>query len=232
MRKLLLATTALLALSGAAKADVFLDTTGLGGTGNNVIFSSIASSSLVLGKLNGQNNEVVHFFDRSGSQGFSGAQNGNDIKIINTRDLDITVFDATNTTLVGTTRDIFSLKGTGDVFFRVSAVDANGNAETFNFTNLAGGIAGLGGGGYNLGNGNQQNGFDFSVGNGEVITDIDLFLGATGMINDFEHFRIDASPIPTAAVPEASTWFMMIVGFLGVGLIGMRRKATGQFRLA
>ena len=79
------------------------------------------------------------------------------------------------------------------MFFRVEAVDANGVAETFNFTNSL-----LG---YDLGNGNQQNGFDFSVKNGEVITDIDLFLGATGMINDFEHYRIDAAPIPTVAVP-------------------------------
>jgi hypothetical protein len=231
MRKLLLATTALIALalaSAPVKADVLLDTTGLGGTGNNVVFSNIASSNLVLGHLNGQNNEVVHFFDRSGSQGFSGSQNGNDIKIINTRDLDITVWDAANQVQVGTTRDIFSLKGTGSVFFRVSAVDALGNAETFNFTNLAGGVVGLGGGGYDLGNGNQQNGFDFSVSKGEVITDIDLFLGATGMINDFEHYRIDASPVPQiGAVPEASTWAMMILGFLGIGGLGMRKKLGG-----
>jgi hypothetical protein len=235
MRKLLLATTALIVLAAApVKADVLLNTTGLGGTGNNVVFTNVASSNLVLGHLNGQNNEVVRFFDRSGSQGFSGAANGNDIKIVNTRDLDITVFDAANLVQVGTTRDIFSLKGTGDVFFRVSAVDANGNTETFNFTNLAGGIAGLGGGGYDLGNGNRQNGFDFSVANGEVITDIDLFLGATGMINDFEHFRIDASPIPqVAAVPEASTWMMMIAGFLGVGGLAMRkRRQNAEFRLA
>ncbi len=233
MKKFLMATAFLALAAAPVKADVFLDTTGLGGTGNNVVFSSIASSNLVLGHLNGQNNEVVRFFDRSGSQGFSGAANGNDIKIVNTRDLDITVFDAANLVQVGTTRDIFSLKGTGDVFFRVSAVDANGNAETFNFTNLAGGIAGLGGGGYNLGNGSQQNGFDFSVGNGEVITDIDLFLGATGMINDFEHFRIDATPIPqVAAVPEASTWAMMILGFLGVGLMGYRKQRRASFRVA
>jgi len=235
MRKLLLATTALLALSGAAQADVFLDTQGIPGTGNNVVFTGIDPTNprLILGHLNGQNNEVVRFFDVSNTTGFTGAANGQDIKINNTRDLDITVFNSTNTIQLGTTRDIFSLKGTGDVFFRVSAVDANGNVETFNFTNLAGGIAGLGGGGYDLGNGSQQNGFDFSVGNGEVITDIDLFLGATGMINDFEHFRIDAAPIPTAAVPEASTWVMMIAGFLGVGGLAMRkRRREGQaFRL-
>jgi hypothetical protein len=201
-----------------------LDTTGLGGTGNNVVFTSVASSSLVLGRLNGQNNEVVRFFDRSGTQGFSGAQNGNDIKIVNTRDLDITVWDSTNSILLGTTRDIFSLKGTGDVFFKVEAVDANGTAELFYFTGLAGNIAGLGGGGYDLGNGTQQNGFDFTTSRGEVITDIDIYLGATGMINDFEHFRIDAAPIPTAAVPEPTTWAMMLIGFAGIGFMAMRRR--------
>ena len=232
MRKLLFATTALIALTGVARADVLLDTTGQGGTGNNVVFSNIDPNNnrLILGHLNGQNDEVVRFFDKSNTTGYSGAANGNDIKIIDTRDLDITVFNSTNTVEVGTTRDIFSLKGSGDVFFRISAVKADGTLETFNFTNLAGGVAGLGGGGYGLSNG--QSGFDFSVANGEVITDIDLFLGATGMISDFEHYRIDAAPIPTvAAVPEASTWAMMILGFLGVGFMGMRKK-LGAVRLA
>jgi len=32
----------------------------------------------------------------------------------------------------------------------------------------------------------------------------------------------------TTAVPEASTWAMMIIGFLGVGLLGMRRSAGSR----
>jgi len=230
MKRLLLATTALLALSAVARADIVLDTQGQGGTGNNVIFSSVASSSLILGKLNGQNDEVVRFRDLSGSSNFSGAANGNDIKIVNTRDLDITVFDSTNITQLGVTRDIFSLKGDGEAFFRVTAREADGTFKTFNFTNLAGGGAGLGGGGYTLGNG--QSGFDFKAINGESIWDLDLFVSAGGHITDFEHFRIDVAP-SVAAVPEASTWLMMIAGFLGVGGLAMRkRRQDGQaFRL-
>jgi hypothetical protein len=235
MRKLLLATTALLALSGAANADVFLDTTGQGGTGNNVIFSGVdpTNSHIILGHLNGHNDQIVRFTDLSNTSGFGGAANGNDIKIVNTRDLDITVFDSTNNVQLGTTRDVFSLKGEGDVFFRVSAVKADGTAETFNFTNLAGGIAGLGGGGYDISKG--QAGFDFTTGNGEVITDIDLFLGIGGKITDFEHFRLDVTGVPqVAAVPEASTWAMLILGFAGVGGLAMRkrRREAAQFRLA
>ncbi len=99
MRRLILATTALLGLLAAtpASADILLDTTGQGGTGNNVIFSSIFDSRLILGRLNGQNDEVVRFRDLTPTQDpllpFTGSANGNDIKIFNTADLDITVFN-------------------------------------------------------------------------------------------------------------------------------------------
>jgi hypothetical protein len=183
MRKLL-ATAALLgALAAPAYADIILDTTGQGGTGNNVIFSSIASTNLILGRLNGQNDEVVRFRDLSGNGAFSGAANGNDIKIVNTSDLDVTVFDRNNLLQLGVTRDIFSIKGTGTMFFHVTAQEADGSFQNFNF------------GGFQLGSG--QNGFDFKAINGERIFDLDL-VNVGGVITDFEHFRIDVTPF---AVP-------------------------------
>lgn len=36
----------------------------------------------------------------------------------------------------------------------------------------------------------------------------------------------------TTAVPEASTWAMMVLGFLGVGFVAYRRRAQGAFRVA
>jgi hypothetical protein len=42
--------------------------------------------------------------------------------------------------------------------------------------------------------------------------------------NSFETDNFNAIQ---AAVPEASTWLMMIVGFLGVGLVSYRRKGAG-----
>jgi len=113
MRNLLFATTALIALSALpASADIVLDTHGLGGTGNNVIFNSVLNSNTVLGTLNGQNQEVVRFVDRSGNGGFTGTagQNGNDIKLFNSFDLDVTVWNATNTTQLAVTRQVFSLE--------------------------------------------------------------------------------------------------------------------------
>jgi hypothetical protein len=218
MKRLLLATTALIVLAAAtpASATILLDTNGQGGTGNNVIFSSIFNSQLILGKLNGQNDEVVRFFDRSATGGFTGAANGNDIKINHTADLDITVFDKTNFTQLAVTRDVFSIVGEGTLTITAKALEADGSFQDFTFTQL-------------LKNG--QNGFDLTAVDGERIWDVDLKMSAGGTITDFEHFRIDVAP-QVAAVPEASTWFMMIVGFLSVGLIGMRKKATGSFRVA
>jgi hypothetical protein len=44
---------------------------------------------------------------------------------------------------------------------------------------------------------------------------------------------ISADPLATvSAVPEASTWAMMILGFVGVGFLAYRRKEDAGFRLA
>jgi opacity protein-like surface antigen len=215
MKRLLLATTAFLALASApARAEIVLDTTGQGGTGNNVIFSQNLGGGLILGRLNGQNDEVVRFRDLSGNGNFTGAANGNDIKINNTSDLDITVFDRNNATQLGVTRDIFSIKGDGTLLIRATALETDGTLKDFNYS-------------FVLGNG--QNGFDFKAINGEFIWDVDLKV-VGGSIQDFEHFRIDVAP-NVGAVPEPATWAMMILGFLGIGGLGMRKK-LGGIRLA
>ena len=49
-------------------------------------------------------------------------------------------------------------------------------------------------------------------------------------------FRLSADPgtpeLFAAAVPEPSTWAMMILGFAGVGFMAYRRKKQGAFRIA
>jgi hypothetical protein len=212
MKRLLLTAFLSLAALTPASADIILRDS-LGGTGNNVVFTGFAGPNLVLGRLNGQNDEVVRFLDRSFSGSFTGAGTGNDIKIGGTADLDIRVFDRTDTTQLGITREIFSLKGEGTILFHVTAREADGSFENFNFVRT-------------LGNG--QNGFDFQAINGETIWDLDMHLGSGALITDFEHVRIDVTAV--AAVPEMSTWFMMILGFAGLGTLAMRRR--GQLRVA
>ena len=210
MRKLLLASTIILALASGANATILLDETGIGGTGNNVIFSSIFDNRLILGRLNGQNDEVVRFRDLTPVQDpnapFTGAQNGNDIKIFNTVDLDITVFNSTNLTQLGVTRDVFSLVGTvgATVLFRVTALEADGTFKDFLFSSV-------------LKNG--QNGFDFTAIDGERIWDLDLRV-VGGKITDFEHFRIDVAP--SVAVPGP---------IAGAGIPGLAAACLAMFGL-
>jgi len=217
MRKLLFACAALAALTVPASADIILSDS-LGGTGNNVVFTGAVGSNLLLGRLNGQNDEVVRFLDRSFSGSFTGSTTGNDITITNTADLQISVFDSTDSTQLGITREIFSLKGEGTILFHVTAREADGSFENFNFIRT-------------LTSG--QNGFDFTAINGETIWDIDMRLSSGGLITDFGHYRIDVTPT-VAAVPELSTWMMMILGFAGVGTIAYRKRRNEgyPFRVA
>jgi hypothetical protein len=202
MKKLLLATTAVLAFATSnAMADVqVLDM--LSGTGDNVVADSSSTNS-ALGHLNGQHLDVVRYTNLA--TGFTFAAAGNDIKIGNTGTLTDQVFDPTNTFLVGTTTEVFSLSGTGDVKLAVNATDG-----VFNF---------------DLGTiGNGQSGFTVNAINGEVINSLTL-TDSTGSIFSFEHNRIETA---ASAVPEPSTWGMMILGFIGLAFAfkSKRRKVS------
>ena len=45
-------------------------------------------------------------------------------------------------------------------------------------------------------------------------------------------FEVDSFTSVARAVPEPSTWAMMILGFMGVGFLAYRRKGRSTFRLA
>jgi MYXO-CTERM domain-containing protein len=217
MRRLLLACTALLALSGAARADVIIDDK-LSGTGDNVIFNALTPTRVV-GAFNGTHQGLVDFDCLATCGGFIGAQNGNDLKIQNFSDLQVSVFQNDGISKLATATDVFSLIGTGDVTVFVRANETDGSIKLFAFdlTALFGPL------------GNGQNGFTLTAINGETIDSFRV-VDQGGVITDFEHYRID---VAVAAVPEASTWAMMILGFLGVGGLAMRRRRNERaFRLA
>src|SRR5262249_46497201 len=70
-------------------------------------------------------------------------------------------------------------------------------------------------------------------GSGETIQLIKI----TGSFDYFKQMGFGYTPDPikdpgnTPGVPEASTWAMMLLGFLGVGFMTYRRRGSGQFRV-
>lgn len=213
MRRLLLMTTAAVLFAAApVKADVLLDPH-LSGTGDNVIFDSL-TGGLAVGSFNGTHTGFVNFTDLSGNPLFTGAANGNDIKISNTTNLSVQVFD-TMLNVLPTQTQVFSLKGTGDVTAFISANDKFGNPETIKVFDLG------------MIDPNAQSGFTFTAINGEVMTLLRL-LDTGGQINDYEHYRIDvASPLAAVPVPAVGTGLPGILAGMLFLFRWMRRRRDG-----
>jgi hypothetical protein len=57
-------------------------------------------------------------------------------------------------------------------------------------------------------------------------------VAGTGTTGGVRNTGIIDFTLQTAAVPEPSTWAMMILGFVGVGFMAYRRKGQASFRLA
>jgi PEP-CTERM motif len=67
----------------------------------------------------------------------------------------------------------------------------------------------------------------FANGNGTFSEVLD------GTLDGIRFFDNNGSAVTlTAAVPEPSTWAMMVLGFFGLGFMAYRRKSEGSFRLA
>jgi hypothetical protein len=212
MRKYLLATVTALALSAPAKADVIIDNH-LSGTGDNVIFSGLFGL-VAVGAFNGQHTGIVDFSCIGGctaGTGFSAAANGNDIKIVNTNDLKVQVFDLSGNVLP-TATDVFSLKGSGTASVIAIANEADGSFKPFTFSL---GTLDL----------SAQSGFTLTAINGETINSFTIV--TTGNITDFEHYRIDVATPRAVPGPVVGAGFPGILAGL-VGLWGLNKRRRNR----
>jgi hypothetical protein len=124
--------------------------------------------------------------------------------------------DGGNATLTFTTptSELSFLWGSPDTFNLLSIVTNDG---TFTYTAAQAGVTPP--------NGDQQ--FAEYVG----------FVGTAGTVIQSITFEstsnaFEVSNFAVSAVPEASTWAMMILGFLGLGFIGYRKSSNASFRMA
>jgi opacity protein-like surface antigen len=204
MRKLLLGSALAFAFVAPASADVVIQDM-LSGTGDNVIFDSVLGNTAI-GSFNGMHTGLVDFTDLSNNSAFIGAANGNDIKISNTSDLKVVVKDSTNTNVLTTSTQVFSLKGSGDVTAFVQATDG---LFTFDLGALSA---------------NAQSGFTLDAINGETMSSL-ILLDTGGTISDYEHYRIDvAGPLVTTPLPAGLPLFAGGLGLMG--WLSRRRKRS------
>jgi len=103
------------------------------------------------------------------------------------------------------------------------SIDAYNTIKFFDGATLVGSFTGSSG---SLGFNTTPNGNETSTNSNRYVTFSNLVfnsvvLGSVGQ-NSFEFDNVSSAAV--SAVPEASTWMMMILGFFGVGFTAYRRK--------
>jgi len=206
------ATALLLTGTTASNAEiVFSQPTGLGNFDFNILFQGPNSNGIVTGFGNAPGQPTLINFTSTDALSTSGSGQA-----------------AISPAPGGTLNNLsFSAVGTGfsELLLNIRIPTGSDVDAAFNFVDQAGlhfqqTFA-------DLGNGN--NFFLATALNGQVITSGSL--QTTGPILDVEQVRVDLGGV-ASAIPETSTWAMILLGFAGVGLLAYRRKSKPAFRWA
>jgi hypothetical protein len=209
-----MASAALLAVSLPASATI-VQVAASSIQGDNVLFNAGAQTgALVTGST--QDGTLVNFTGTTFGGGTSLRANGGQARIEGALDLatnnpnDTIPLTSLNFGLASGTFNNLEFNVFGGTATSVNFAVTDNEGDVFNFSNT-------------LSDG--SNFFGFVGINGESIQSIALaFVGGSGTL-DLRQIRLDEAV--TAAVPEPSTWAMMILGFAGVGFMAYRRKTSG-----
>jgi hypothetical protein len=221
MRRLLLsACVATLVIAGttASNADIVISQpNGLGNFEFNVLFQGTNQQGVITGVGNGQTQpNLINFTTTSPNVTLGTSGNGQAAIATNasTGTFNELSFSATNAA------------GFSRLLLNVGVPNNSNESVTFTFNDQFGPVT-LPQNTFTLGNGN--NFFLATASNGEVIRSGTLT--TTGVITSLSQVRVDAGAV-APAVPEPSTWAMMILGFFGVGFMAYRnRKPTAAVRI-
>jgi hypothetical protein len=214
-KALLVAATIALG-STAAQADIVI-VTGVNNQGtDNVLLNSATNVSTVTGTV-GPSNLLVNFTSNSGSDLLSANPSGQATISGGTGNDPFTQLSfglANNDTF---TRAVFNINAetSGSTSILVNGININGGSFQQNFAVDA----------------NGENFFTVTAINGQLITGISLTAISGATFDDVRQVRLGGFST-VGAVPESSTWAMMILGFAGVGFIAYRRRSNGAtFRM-
>jgi hypothetical protein len=189
--------------------------TGLGNFDFNILLQGVNQNGSVTGVGNGQTQPTLINFTSTQALSVSGSGQAAVIGPSGTGTLNNLSFTATD-------------GGFSELLLNVGVPNNSNESVTFAFNDQFGAVT-LPQKTFSLGNGN--NFFLATASNGEIITAGSLT--TTGPISSVGQVRVDVAGGVTPAVPEPSTWAMMLLGFCGLGFMAYRRKQNGQaFRLA
>ncbi len=135
--------------------------------------------------------------------------------------------------------DNFSGIGFDNLKLVVAVVDGNSSyTDTYSYSSLASAEAVFNNGSLDLGSfvsGSQSVSLDYSLAydQGTKATAgtgfaIDYYLVAEPTVSNLAPERADIAVHPDPAIPEASTWLMLLLGLAGFGLVGSRRALDGS----
>ena len=222
MRKLLLATTALLALSGAAMADTFkaIDYTVTGG--QNVFLTSPKPENVSAGQ--------IHLIGEGGTF------------------MDVWCLDVFDNIVKPYTYDIHTFTS-GGTYQGVASLNDVAERQIAALMFIGSNLAGVDKAAIQLAIWKTEYGGLFgSDASGALLADQNTYLSNTSfgglwdrgdltltLLTDAPEVKSQAFGMATvAAVPEPATWLMMIAGFFGIGGVAMakrRREGGAAFRL-
>jgi hypothetical protein len=211
----LVAVAIALASATAAQADIVV-ISGVNNQGtDNVLLNTATDVATVTGTV-GANDLVVNFTSSSGSGLLNAEASGQAVITGGTDNIALTQlsFGLANNDLF--TRAVFNINAAtdGSVLINVQGVNINGGFFEDDFTVDA----------------NGQNFFTVTAINDQFIRTISLTATDDAVFEDVRQVRLGGSAI-APAVPEPSTWAMMILGFAGVGFMAYRRRSNGAFRI-
>jgi len=195
-----------------AQADIVV-VTGVNNQGtDNVLLNSATDELTVTGTV-GPNDLLVNFTSASGNGLLSANPSGQANITGGTGNLPLTQisFDLANNDTF--TRAVFNIDAAtkGSVLIHVEGINITGGFFEDDFTVKA----------------NGQNFFTITSINGQLMTDVSLTAINGATFADLQQVRLGGFST-VGAVPEPSTWAMMILGFAGEGFLAYRRRGQGQ----
>jgi hypothetical protein len=198
-----------IAAAPAANASLLLTAGNVGGiTDQNVLFQNVTGDN-TMSLTTDTNSNPANRVTFTSNEALTGTSSSGQARIFDTAadGFNLLTWSMANSSL-GFLANVFNINDLSATLANITVVT---NLQTMTFSNQA------------IGNG--SNFFSLQSSGGEIIESVSIS-AVNGLFGDVRQERLGNITAITA-VPEASTWAMMILGFVGVGFMAYRRRSDG-----